>query len=80
MTLVDDKKHEEAKTPQIQDEEDPEGSMPATGSDEAEESTLEEAHEIGLYNNSTDEGEGVVEEVDIAKQLEEAERKHQRED
>jgi len=54
------------------DDEDYQGHM--TNPDKAEEnSTLDMAHKMGLYTESTDDGDGAQEEIGIARELDEVE-------
>ncbi len=72
--IPDDKKHDQSMPLEEKDSESVFGHEPATGSDEVEKDVVDIAHEAGIYEGSTDEGEGKQEEVDIAGQIEKDEK------
>lgn len=64
--------------PQItEDEEDISGHATEL---EEDDNVLDTAHEMGLYDEASDEGEGTVEEVGIGPQTERSEKEHLKKD
>lgn len=75
--LSDQKKHNQAESVQVQGEESREGSMPTSGSKETTKTTLEEAQNMGLYE---DQDEEHPDELGIAEEIEKDEKTRLTED